>query len=296
MGSAEHRSDDARDPPAAGAHEDLLASLAAGAAGAAASLPAYPVAGASTDASLAAAASAHADLRMNLEAALESPAFPGEFAGTIESLAMQGIEHAELVVNPPELGPIRISMSMDADTLSIAFASEHVETRQAIERSLPALQAALKEHGSNWGTAARARASTPAAVMARLRNARRPALRRSACAQPATRPLHRRRPRAHRPRRPGTPPSGDCSTCSPDIASSRRGRAPPAHDRTHRCIAGRACTARCGNARASAPVHRRSAPDRPPAPSAPKCPASPGVIASPADPLVPNNRPSTTEL
>lgn len=151
MGSAEHRSDDARDPPAAGAHEDLLASLAAGAAGAAASLPAHPVAATSTDASLGAAASTHVDLRMPLEAALESPAFPGEFAGTIESLALQGIEHAELVVNPPELGPIRISMSMDADTLSIAFASEHVETRQAIERSLPALQAALKEHGIELG-------------------------------------------------------------------------------------------------------------------------------------------------
>ncbi len=92
-----------------------------------------------------------ADIRHELPARLESADFPGQFADTVESLALQGIDQAELVVNPPELGPIRISLSMTNDTLSIAFASEHVETRQAIERSLPALQAALEEHGIELG-------------------------------------------------------------------------------------------------------------------------------------------------
>lgn len=128
----------------------LLAATASGAAAGAAWTP--PAAETATAVASGHAGSADAaDMRYELSARLESAHFAGQFSDTVESLALQGIDQAELVVNPPELGPIRISLSMTGDTLSIAFASEHVETRQAIERSLPALQSALKEHGIELG-------------------------------------------------------------------------------------------------------------------------------------------------
>jgi len=150
VAGAERSTPEGAAPHTDGPRDDLLASLAASTA-AAAAMPAQAPAMTAADGASGAASAASAETRMTLAAALDTPAFPGEFADTIESLALQGIDQAELVVNPPELGPIRISMSMEADTLSIVFTSEHVETRQAIERSLPALQAALKEHGIELG-------------------------------------------------------------------------------------------------------------------------------------------------
>ncbi len=73
--------------------------------------------------------------------------FTGQFAGEVASLALAGIERAEITVQPRELGPVRIELSLSGETARIAFSAVHPDTRHAIEQSLPVLKDLLGTHG-----------------------------------------------------------------------------------------------------------------------------------------------------
>jgi len=78
---------------------------------------------------------------------LAHPAFANHFAAEVASLALRGIERAEIVLNPKELGPVRIELSLSGETARVAFSAAQPETRQAIEQTLPILEDMLAEHG-----------------------------------------------------------------------------------------------------------------------------------------------------
>lgn len=78
---------------------------------------------------------------------LGDPVFPGYLAGETASLVMAGIENAEITLQPRELGPVRIEISLNGEVASIAFSATQPDTRQAIEQSLPVLKEMLAEHG-----------------------------------------------------------------------------------------------------------------------------------------------------
>ncbi|MCL4185029.1 MAG: flagellar hook-length control protein FliK [Burkholderiaceae bacterium] len=78
---------------------------------------------------------------------LAHPAFTNHFAAEVASLALRGIERAEIVLNPKELGPVRIELSLNGETARVAFSAAQPETRQAIEQTLPILEDMLAEHG-----------------------------------------------------------------------------------------------------------------------------------------------------
>jgi flagellar hook-length control protein FliK len=78
---------------------------------------------------------------------LAHPAFGNHFATEVASLALRGIERAEIVLNPRELGPVRIELSLNGETARVAFSAAQPETRQAIEQTLPILEDMLAEHG-----------------------------------------------------------------------------------------------------------------------------------------------------
>jgi flagellar hook-length control protein FliK len=75
------------------------------------------------------------------------PGFPGQVAGAATSLVIAGIENAEITVQPPEHGPVKIEISLNGESASIAFSAVQPDTRQAIEQSLPVLKDMLAEHG-----------------------------------------------------------------------------------------------------------------------------------------------------
>lgn len=75
------------------------------------------------------------------------PGFAGSFAGEIASFAMKGIERAEITLFPKELGPVKIELSVSGNSARVAFAATTLETRQAIEQSLPVLESMLSQHG-----------------------------------------------------------------------------------------------------------------------------------------------------
>jgi flagellar hook-length control protein FliK len=56
---------------------------------------------------------------------------------------------AELHLNPAEMGPINVKISLDGQSAQVDFAAAALETRKAIEASMPMLSSALNDIGLN---------------------------------------------------------------------------------------------------------------------------------------------------
>lgn len=59
------------------------------------------------------------------------------------------IQSAELQVNPPELGPIEVRISVNNDQASVSFGALQPATRDALEAALPRLRELLSQQGLN---------------------------------------------------------------------------------------------------------------------------------------------------
>lgn len=64
-----------------------------------------------------------------------------------------GLQTAEIRLDPPELGPMRIMLSINEGVANAMFFAAHAQTRQAIELSLPQLQQQLAQSGLSLGEA-----------------------------------------------------------------------------------------------------------------------------------------------
>lgn len=60
---------------------------------------------------------------------------------------------ATLTLNPPDLGPVQIVLNVSNDQASVAFSSEQLEVRQALENALPRLREMMSESGIALGNA-----------------------------------------------------------------------------------------------------------------------------------------------
>jgi flagellar hook-length control protein FliK len=78
---------------------------------------------------------------------IDDPAFASHLAAQVGESLVGGLERAEISVTPPEMGPIRIELSLAGDQASVTFAAAMPETRNAIEQSLPMLRSMLSEQG-----------------------------------------------------------------------------------------------------------------------------------------------------
>ena len=58
---------------------------------------------------------------------------------------------AELQLNPPGLGPLKVTLSMSDQQMQAAFVSTHSSVRSAVEAALPQLRALLAESGISLG-------------------------------------------------------------------------------------------------------------------------------------------------
>jgi flagellar hook-length control protein FliK len=65
----------------------------------------------------------------------------------VTGAAQEGPMTAELRLNPAEMGPVHIRIELDGQTANVDFAAQALETRQAIEASLPMLSEALAQAG-----------------------------------------------------------------------------------------------------------------------------------------------------
>lgn len=67
----------------------------------------------------------------------------------VSATKADGSMTAELHLNPAEMGPINVKISLDGQTAQVDFAAAALETRKAIEASLPMLSSALNDVGLN---------------------------------------------------------------------------------------------------------------------------------------------------
>lgn len=70
----------------------------------------------------------------------ESPAWSKDFGQHLIRLAIEGQQAAEIHLNPPDWGPIHVSIDMSGEDASLRFAAEHTPTREALENALPRLR------------------------------------------------------------------------------------------------------------------------------------------------------------
>jgi flagellar hook-length control protein FliK len=64
-----------------------------------------------------------------------------------------GEQSASLTLNPPDLGPMQVVLSVNGDQASVAFSSAHQEVRHALESALPRLREMMDQSGLSLGSA-----------------------------------------------------------------------------------------------------------------------------------------------
>lgn len=119
-------------------------------AGDAQARPAVPVA-AAQDAGMQRAAPATNEVRMTQPAGHES--WRTELGNTLTWMATAQRQQADLVLNPPQLGRVEVSLTINGDQASAVFGSPSAAVREMIEDSLPRLREILAGAGINLGEA-----------------------------------------------------------------------------------------------------------------------------------------------
>lgn len=84
---------------------------------------------------------------------LQDREWAGEFGQKVVWMASNDRQLAQLTLNPPQLGPIEISLNISNDQATAAFVSPHAEVREAIENALPRLREMLAGAGIELGQA-----------------------------------------------------------------------------------------------------------------------------------------------
>lgn len=91
-----------------------------------------------------------------IRAPLGSPQWPAELGRQFISIAQAPNnlgKIAELRLDPPELGPLRITINLNDNVAHAVFSSPHALVRQTVENALPQLQHMLEQAGISLGQA-----------------------------------------------------------------------------------------------------------------------------------------------
>lgn len=85
---------------------------------------------------------------------LHQPGWDADLGRQVVMLArdtQSGVQTAQLRLDPPDLGPLRISLSLNDGLASAVFVSAHASVRQAVEAALPQLSQQLAQAGISLG-------------------------------------------------------------------------------------------------------------------------------------------------
>lgn len=108
----------------------------------------------------------HADFRAHMQAAqarqttelavatpITQPGWADDVGHQITWLADQGVSKAELVLTPPHLGRIEITLEVGSDLSTAQFVSASPQVREALEQAMPRLREMLAQGGISLGEA-----------------------------------------------------------------------------------------------------------------------------------------------
>ncbi|NYT65039.1 flagellar hook-length control protein FliK [Alcaligenaceae bacterium] len=91
---------------------------------------------------------------LSIAAPLTSPQWGTDFGRQFVTMlqnSTNGSQIAELRLDPPELGPLRITLNLSDNIAHAAFYSPHAAVRQTVENALPQLQELLAQSGISLG-------------------------------------------------------------------------------------------------------------------------------------------------
>jgi len=84
-----------------------------------------------------------------IHSTFNQPGWGNEVGERIRWLVNQNIQTAELRLNPPQLGPIEVKVTMQNDQMNIMFTAHHVAVRDALESAVPRLREMFGDNGLN---------------------------------------------------------------------------------------------------------------------------------------------------
>jgi flagellar hook-length control protein FliK len=93
------------------------------------------------------------ETQTTIAAPLGSNAWPDEFSQKVTWICNQQNQVAELHLNPPDLGPMSVVLTVADNQASAVFTSPHSAVREAIENAMPKLRESLAENGIMLGNA-----------------------------------------------------------------------------------------------------------------------------------------------
>jgi flagellar hook-length control protein FliK len=139
-------------PPKAEADIEASAAVPVREAGADAAAPAAPFSAQLQQAALAATRSQGAPAD-KVAARVGTPGWNNQVGQRIVWMVAGKEQSASLTLNPPELGPMQVVLSVTGDQTSITFSSAQPEVRQALENAMPRLREMMSESGISLGDA-----------------------------------------------------------------------------------------------------------------------------------------------
>lgn len=77
----------------------------------------------------------------------DTSAWTAAFNQRLTLMAQQGMQQASLTMNPVDLGPIEVHLSMADDVARVQFSAQHAATQDLIESALPRLAQAFEAQG-----------------------------------------------------------------------------------------------------------------------------------------------------
>ncbi len=84
---------------------------------------------------------------VNMPTPVSAPDFAQTLGAQLSVLARDGVQQAELHLNPADMGPVSVHITMDGTQARIDFGADVAATRQVIEAGMPELASALADAG-----------------------------------------------------------------------------------------------------------------------------------------------------
>ncbi|OUR71290.1 hypothetical protein A9Q78_10180 [Methylophaga sp. 41_12_T18] len=84
---------------------------------------------------------------LDIQPGLQTAAWNRVMSGRVVWMAREGVQQAELKLNPANLGPVEVKLSMTNEQASITFVASNAATRDALEQALPRLRDSFVENG-----------------------------------------------------------------------------------------------------------------------------------------------------
>ncbi len=100
-------------------------------------------------------------LRSHLAPEVGSQGWDKALSQQMVQMGKGGQQTAELQLNPPGLGPLKVTLNLNDHQMQLTFVSNHASVRAAVEAAMPQLRATLAESGISLGNTSVSAESQP---------------------------------------------------------------------------------------------------------------------------------------